>query len=111
MTWVQHATIPAHTCTPPMRQVTYALPVTLVPLLDPQAPMQSEPPLMHTRNEVDGKQGDLWRCDQCERLWRVGDACDACDWYGDSPHPGMCTLGLVWRPATLWQRLRYRRRH
>jgi hypothetical protein len=103
MTWVQHATIPTHICAPPMREVIYALPTS--------AGDERGEIIKHCATEIDGEQGDLWRCDRCGRLWRVGDACDACDWYGSRPHPGMCTLGLVWRPATLWQRLRHRRRH
>jgi hypothetical protein len=93
---------PAHICAPPMRQVTYTLPAMHT--------AESGMRVTHHATEVNGRQGDLWRCDRCGRLWRVASACDACDWYGSRPHPGMCTLGLVWRPATLWQRLRYRRR-
>src|SRR5690606_24842382 len=44
-----------------------------------------------------GNIGDLWRCD-CGRLWRVTDANQG------SNH---MIHGKTWRPATLWQRLRY----
>jgi hypothetical protein len=47
----------------------------------------------------------LWRCD-CGRLWRVGPACDLCDFYGDHS-TGQCTVGRVWRPARMGQRIRY----
>lgn len=41
--------------------------------------------------EPDGRPGDLWRCELCGRLWRIGGH------------------GTVWLPATFRQRLRYRR--
>lgn len=56
-----------------------------------------------------GSLGDLWRC-RCGSLWRVGYRCDGCDHYGE----GRCGRGhamhrYAWRPATLWQRIRYRK--
>jgi hypothetical protein len=81
MSWVRRA-VPRHTCAPPVG--TFG---------DPQA-----------------SQGDLWRCDECGQLWRVGRACGICAAYGDRPHRGQCQVGLAWRPATFWQRLRYHRR-
>jgi hypothetical protein len=56
-----------------------------------------------------GADGDLYRCDVCGTLWRLGDACDACEAYGPGRHRGQCRIGQTWRPATLWQRIRYRR--
>jgi hypothetical protein len=57
-----------------------------------------------------GQVGDLWRCDDCGVLWRVGLACDFCDHFGDNrSHPGGHAVGSCWRPATLWQRIRYRK--
>lgn len=56
-----------------------------------------------------GADGDLYRCDWCGVLWRLGDACDACEAYGRGHHRGQCEVGSAWRPATLWQRIRYRR--
>lgn len=47
-----------------------------------------------------GTIGDLWRCDNCGRLWRVA-AADENTRSGQQPH------GRHWKPATLWQRLRY----
>lgn len=57
---------------------------------------------------VVGQYGDLWRCDDCGELWRVGYACDYCDRYGDNPHRGVHAVGVMWRPATWWQRWRNR---
>lgn len=58
----------------------------------------------------DGSIDDLWRCDDCATLWRIGYACPPCDARGHSwPHAGTCVIGLAWRPATLWQRIRHRR--
>lgn len=87
-----------HECAPPMHEVTYRLPSGL---LKPGVPDGTA-----TCTEVDGALGDLWRCD-CRKLWRVGDACDLCD-IGRDYHGGLCTVGRRWRPATWWQRLRYR---
>lgn len=82
MTWIRRV-IPAHYCAPPGRGVP-AVPVA----------------------ELD----DLWRCQECRRLWRVGLACDWCDRYGDREHRGGHAMGAAWRPARFWQRLRYRNR-
>lgn len=46
----------------------------------------------------DGRRGDLWRCDDCEKLWRVV-----------MKGPGRRDASRpvwAWRPATLWQRWR-----
>jgi len=45
-----------------------------------------------------GRVGDLWRCDTCQRFWRVADASEG--------NRGQLVIGRMWRPATLWQRLR-----
>lgn len=52
---------------------------------------------------------DLWRCDECGKLWRVGLACDQCDLRGDHHHRGLHVVGVAWRPATFWQRICYRK--
>lgn len=52
------------------------------------------------------REGDLWRCGECGRLWCAGDACEC---NGHRPHYGLHILGLKWRRATLWQRLLNRR--
>jgi hypothetical protein len=60
---------------------------------------------------ADGRRGDLWRCDECRRLWRVDTACDACFVLRtDQPHAGQHQVGLTWRFASAWERFRYRRR-
>jgi hypothetical protein len=89
-----------HECAPPVYEATYRPPAPSTP----NAPA----PRPFTQTKVDGDHGDLWRCHDCGRLWRVGWACDACD-YRPGPHGGMHTVGCVWRPARFWQRLRYRR--
>lgn len=53
----------------------------------------------------EASRGDLWRCGECRRLWRYGDACDVCDRYGRIPHDGMCRVGEMWRAPKIWQRL------
>ena len=87
MTWVRRSAKEAstHTCSPPMHEVSYSYPsASLTP------PPVDPPPLVSTG--PDGEPGDLWRCDECGKLWRVG------------------RLSWDWWPATRWQRLRYRRR-
>ncbi|WP_304455927.1 hypothetical protein [Nocardiopsis sp. YSL2] len=91
-----------HECDLPTREVTWKLPV-------PADGSASTLPDSHTETLADGDQGDLWRCDTCRALWRLGDACDWCDRYGYHDR-GVCTIGLRWRPATLWQRVRHRGR-
>ncbi|RCG31920.1 hypothetical protein DQ384_05085 [Sphaerisporangium album] len=81
MTWVRRATPQSHRC---------------------KAPNDGH------RGNPTGQSGDLWRCDECHALWRIGHACDACDRYS-TPHPGAHAVGLAWRPARWWQRLRYHR--
>lgn len=109
--WVRRAADkePDHVCSPPMREVTYQLPAIPPPAKGWQGNEPPEPGSF-TQTEVDGDYGDLWRC-HCGRLWRVGDDCD----YG--PHRGLpCPRGgyhpqaYRWRPATWWQRIRYRGR-
>lgn len=102
MTWVRRATSDPHTCKPPMRDVIYRLPS-----------MSAEPPPAAARPAVvhsqlpDGGLGDLWRC-PCGALWRIGDACDACDRAGEWPVPdGGHAIGVMWRAATIWQRVRH----
>jgi hypothetical protein len=83
MTWVRRAGAPAHVCKPPRWDGYVTSPA--------------------------GELGDLWRCDDCRELWRVGRSCAACDAFGHSSHGGQCMVGLAWLPATLWQRIRNRR--
>lgn len=51
-----------------------------------------------------GRRDDLWRCN-CGQLWRIGRACNPCEYYGHGNHRGLHTVGNAWRPATLGQRL------
>ena len=100
MGWVHRATdTPHHLCDLPLREATYSL-------IGPDT-TQTE----HRETVAAGHIGDLWRCDPCGRLWRIGYACDACDYYGshDNPHRGMCTVGYKWRPASMWQRITHPR--
>lgn len=110
MTWVRRTeSIPAgHVCPAPTRLATMTLPTSLCP------PGQSKV-LTLPATVVDGAYGDLWRCDECGRLWRVGADCDRCD-RAVRERWGSCVpgryhfVGLQWRPAYWWQRLRYRQR-
>jgi hypothetical protein len=88
-----------------MRDVLYRL-----PSMSAEPPSPTAPPAVVHSQLPDGQLGDLWRC-QCGALWRIGDACDACDWDGEWPvHDGGHAIGVTWRPATLWQRTRYWKR-
>lgn len=102
MSWVRRSD-PAddHCCDQPMREVVSQIPPQLV---------GSDGRPMELREQVpDGRVGDLWRC-ACGALWRIGHACDPCDRTGGRlPHAGGHAIGIVWRPATLWQRIRYRK--
>lgn len=98
MSWVRK-TPPSeqHECAPPMREVKYEVPSRVVG--------HEGNPRVHREQRPDGVRGDLWRCDHCRKLWRIGLACDVCDRFGDREHPGMHAVGITWRPATLWQQL------
>lgn len=51
----------------------------------------------------DGTPGDLWRCDDCGKLWRFADRPDLNAGRGYLVrHPG-------WEPASVWQRIRHRK--
>lgn len=78
MTWVYRQ----HTCQPPTREV-----------LSKPGPFIS----FQRRGQVpDGQVGDLWRCDDCGRLWRIG-----------SVDPGVFGLSdREWCRAWPWQKLR-----
>ena len=93
MSWVSRTTAPEHTCEPPMRQRLVTIPsASMTP------GVQTKPLMMPP--EPDGLRDDLWRCDDCGQLWRIGDP--------DLMVGGYAAGGPVWRPATLWQRLRHR---
>jgi hypothetical protein len=96
MPWVRRSAHPPHTCAPPTRPATYTLPPA-------HGTTASRLPITHTVTVVDGRPDDLWQCDTCAALWRVGFACDWCD-YHSSPrlHSGSCAIGLRWRRASWW---------
>lgn len=102
MTWVRKApTVALHACAPPMREVIYQYPsMSLRP--DGAATEYRE-------NVPGGFLGDLWRCDECNRLWRIGCACQLCDRNGVYLHGGHCIAGYRWRPARWWQRIAHHR--
>jgi hypothetical protein len=81
--------------------------MTWVEHTDPRTAHRCPVPHEASLGSPAGEHGDLWRCDDCGTLWRVGYACDICDRHrDDSPHFGGHTIGLEWRPATWWQRIR-----
>jgi hypothetical protein len=84
--------------------------VTWVQRTDRRAAHRCPVPRSGSLGSPDGDLGDLWRCDDCRTLWRIGDGCDTCDRYGPAPHPGTHAVGQAWRPATWWQRLRHWRK-
>lgn len=114
MTWIRHTKpeAPAHRCTPPTAERFITLPAPP----PPPAGWQGHSPPKPRRAKLDdvpaGAWRDLWRCDDCGELWRVGNGCSACD---PSPPSGRCVRGgyhspgYAWRPATWWQRFRTRR--
>lgn len=61
------------------------------------------------RPTPDAKFGELWRCETCRKLWRVGRACPICDRYVHHAGGGQCAVGTAWRPASLWQRIKHRK--
>jgi len=104
MTWIRRQPPDrSHRCEPPTREAIYRFPSMAV---------SADPPIVteHREQVVDGALGDLWGCDDCGRLWRIGYACGACDRYGYGRHGGGHEVGERWRPATWWQRLRHRSR-
>lgn len=105
MTWIRKVRSgPDHRCGLPAREVVHELPSMSA---RPPTTAAETRPLEFRFKEPDGRIGDLWRCDTCRALWRIGDACDVCDRHGGwrPPHLGGHALGIAWRPATLWQRL------
>lgn len=104
MTWVRQARSKEHRCPTPVRAAELRLPT---------GPANASTGLAVVRvpglPRVVGRLGDLWRCGDCHKLWRVGRACGYCDAYGTQPHGGQHAVGLRWRHATLWQRIAHRR--
>lgn len=99
MTWLRRATANPHECPLPMRPEV----ITVTASLNPRAVASPV-----TLTVIDGRHGDLWRCDDCSKTWRVGLACGVCDAYGPRPHGGQHGVGLTWRRASWWQARRNR---
>ena len=99
MTWIRRADTDGHACSPPMTEQFIK-----------SAALASGRVAVPGPGDVAGSIGDLWRCDQCRKLWRVGRACAYCDAYGNRLHHGWHAMGRQWRPATTWQRIRWWRR-
>lgn len=108
MSWVRRGDPPrVHECRLPERAV----------VLRPKGTFNmADGDVVHTDRVPDGEFGDLWRCDRCTRLWRIGNACDYCDpkppeglRSSQRGHPGVVhgSVKTAWRPATWWQRLRH----
>lgn len=99
MTWVRRQP-PAdpHECEPPTRI--------------PSSFVASDARETEHREQVpDGREGDLWRCPTCRRLWLHALGCDRCTWDGyHGPHSVGLILRPVWMPARWWQRLVHARR-
>jgi hypothetical protein len=90
MTWIRRTEPTSHTCAPPTYEpVFYILSASMTPGAQGGSVALAPAP--------DGNLGDLWRCDDCRRLWRIADACDHCDRTG-AQHLGVCTTG---RPGGL----------
>jgi hypothetical protein len=68
---------------------------------------QTEPERHVCEGPNEGRIDDLWRC-HCGKLLRRARRCDVCDYYG-THHSGQCAIGMSWRPARFWQRVRYRK--
>jgi len=100
MTWIETPRRSVHRCEPPMSRRKVSI---------PPWPGETGWTTGLTEPMPDGDRGDLWRCD-CGRLWRLAEACDMCDAYGQHPHGGQHAVGNRWRPARLWQVIRHWRR-
>lgn len=100
MTWVRRAATDPHRCAPPMRESVHQLPSMSI--------LRGGQPTEVRLTSPDGQVGDLWRC-PCRALWRISYGCDTCDRAGRWSAHGGHAMGAIWRPATLWQRIRYRR--
>jgi hypothetical protein len=100
MGWEIRDRTPRHICPAPMRTPGH------VP-----NPAPSGPSLTFATQLPDGRIGDLWRCDHCRRLWRIGEACDLCDYRRRViEHAGAHAVGLAWRAARPFDHVRAWRR-
>jgi hypothetical protein len=63
MTWIRRTpAVPEHVCVLPTRRVTHRVPAAWA------APGSRA---AHVTEEVDGRLGDVWRCDGCGSFWTV----------------------------------------
>lgn len=104
--WVKRTvpTPPPHQCETPIRVAQFKIPTI----------MGRNEVAIHTEQVPDGEFGDLWQCDVCGELWRIGNACDLCDPnHPNNPrwHPGRLHgwARTAWRPATWRQRRRLKK--
>lgn len=102
MTWIrrQQCTV-AHACPTPARKVRIGLPAPPPPSSGAAPGWKPGPPTYHDMTVTDGSVGDLWRCDDCGKLWRFADRLDLSNGRGYVRQPG-------WEPASVWQRIRHR---
>lgn len=112
MSWVRQKSVrplDSHQCKPPTRERALGV----AGFADAHS-KDGEP--VRTDHVPNGEFGDLWRCDRCQRLWRIGNACDWCDpkppgtlQSSQGNHPGVVHEPgkTAWRRATWWQRLIY----
>jgi len=97
MTWVHMQSEPdEHTCRPPRGSAFLTEGESVED--------RPDPPFVKVGERPAGRVGDVWRCDDCRRLWRISES----RWpegliHLDDPHP-------VWRPAGIRLRLRLRHR-
>jgi hypothetical protein len=100
VSWVRRTErpVPAHACAAPTVEWFVTLPAP--PPLPSGVGGGGKPHRVKFRDRPDGERNDLWRCDDCGRLWRIGEP--------DRPAGGYVGGGLEWMPATWWQRWRNR---
>jgi hypothetical protein len=108
--WIRRVERRQHECEPPMRELVFRIPrgMSGISHPDPAPTVKGQPePEPHREMVPAGQIGELWRCPGCRRLWRIAHACNTCDAGSRMPHRGAHRVGVMWRPATLGQRLRY----
>lgn len=84
MGWVRKTPkIKTHKCDLPLKEVTF----------------KANSVLPETKYTVpDGEVGDLWRCDECQKLWIIG-----VSFSRDT----RSSLATSWQPAGLWDSIKY----
>lgn len=110
-----------HVCKPPIAHIgccdgTGGSTITEESTRHPTHPMPAE--MVGKRTVcIDGvpSGGPYWVCDECGTGWRIGDACNVCDWYAvrgreARPHMGVCSCGSKWHRMTRRELRRAKRR-